>query len=1232
MNLLSRIEHRQWRALAALIFFAFFSLNTLSAAPYFWIAGNTSNNWGLAANWSSSSGGAGGAGIPGAGDNVTFDNMGTGGAVVITTGIPAQVTNLSVLTRIVTFQAATLRVNALTITGVGANLTIGSGMTLAIQSGGTGSIGAPGQLTVSGGVFTIRDMAMLTLNTNLVVNTSGKIQIDGAPTFGGTSNITYTGADTLEFIGTNPYTIDNSGPAFAQEVTGVGPMNGTIVTNKPGSSVNGIAGTLQVNGSFLLKQGTWSNNAGGRLIFAGSGYYTTTAGTVLNVNSGAVLELGPNRTLTNDGTLNIAGGASCILTNVATVQGASAINYQSPSAILRYFGMGNKITTPQELPAPMPGGVMIDNSSSVNLGASTSVMGSVTVGSLQVGVFSIGSQTLTLNANSLLFRGGFQVGSGGVLRVMNGVNLTSQILNTSFLVLNGGTVQLDGLGAIITTATITYNFGSNLLYTGGGNRTVTDAEMSYGNPPATQLNAHLHINKPVGSSVFLPGLSAANHVALAPGAFLSITSGILQSGQGVRSVMRVLGTVTSGPTPSVTFANTGAGYVEGPLQRTLATGAATYLYPLGKSGVYLPMLVKNVNVAGGTVLAGEAYSSGSGGTPLAPLTQLNTTDYWRVSIPSGAGSLTQMQVGVFRAGGFAATSGLGSLDNTTSVGNYSFIGGTAITNGLLSDIMTTSLAQAPVSRYISAGTMSLPSKAGFGWQVQYGGSALSLNQEAVAAAHPSYDSLTTFTVEALVRPAWTVGGAGYDPCFFSIGDGGNTAGMKFSVHLGNILAGFRFTNGSSQKTTAVGAFRRFTQYHLAVTYSGGTITYYIDGRLAGQDNLALGSGTGGRLHIGSNGGTNDFWRGAIDEVRLWNTALPQTVIAEWRGRELQGSHPQAVNLRGYWRFNEGYPLQSADLSGLNNPVSLTGVGQPTPPQWVDNSLKVNGITDVTGTGTAILPATKVGGNPITFSLTGANGGSTMATVGLDAAGNLMYTPNRPVNTDDADFFTYSVSDGMNSSSATVEIRFRPVIAAETQFVRYNKVTQITTASLRGGTNPLTLGWTPLTNIAPTNTTNPNVLLLTTATYTFQGQDAFGYTGSQAVSCQIQPLLLAFSNTSSTGTFGLPSIINAGASFAMRWGIFSQRTGVLDANEATLNLAIAPVAGGTAQLSCAYTTSFMNQSNAVAPGLTVNWSNPPLAGGTTQAVITLFRTAGAPIIATSLTVTISTGAGDRKSVV
>ncbi len=1078
--------------------------------------------------------------------------------------------------------------------------------------------------TTMQGIWLVKTARTFTINANLNVNSGGKVQIDGSPLLNGGALIQYGGPnDTLEYIGSNTFMIDG------QEVSGGGPMNGTILVNKPGSTVNGVAGTLTVNGSFLLNQGTWNVNAGGRLLLAGSGatYYTTTSGTTMNVNNGAVLQLNPNVTLTNNGTLNVVGGGSCILmsttANLSTVQGASAINYLATTATLRYVGTGIKTTTLQELPANMPGSVLIFNSSAVNLGASTSVMGAVTVGSVSAaltGILTTGPFTLALNGNSRIDAGGVQVNTNGVLKVMDGVSLSKP---APLQILSGGTLQLDGTGYAIGGTVISYLSGSNLLFTGANNHQVTDAEIpNSASPPV--FFANFQVNKPIGSKVLLPGTSAMR-IDLATAATLSITSGIIQAGQGANCILRILSTAPN----SVTFANTGAAYVEGPLQRTLASGAGAYLYPLGKSGVYLPMLFQNVNVAGGTILAAEAYSSGSGGTPLAPLTQLSTSEYWRCGVIAGTGPMNQAQIGVFRVGGFSGTSGLGLMENvaapTMPVGTYTSVGGTAVTNGLMSDPVSTPLSSG-TQRYITPGTMSLPPKAGFGWQVFYGSSTGTLNQEVFAASHPSYDSLTTFTVEALVRPSWAAGTVGNDPCLFSIGDGGNTAGMKFSVHLGNFLASVRFTNGLSQKTTAVNAFRRNVQYHLAVIYSGGTITYYIDGRLAAVDNLALGSGTGGRLHIGSNGGTNDFWRGAIDEVRLWNTALPQTTIADWRGRELQNTHPNAANLRGYWRFNEGFPLQSADLSGFNNPVSLTGVGQPTPPQWVDNSLKVAGNVDVSGVATAILPATKVGGNPMTFSLTGANGGSTMATVSLDAVGNLQYAPNRAVNLDDADFFTYSVTDGMNSSSATVEIRFRPSILAETQFVRFNKPTQITTASIRGGTSPLTLGWTPLTNIAPTNTTNPSVLLLTNATYSLQLQDAFGYTDSKNVACLIQPLTLAFSQTSSTGTFGLPNIINAGAPFTMRWGIFSQRTGLPDANEATLNLAIAPAAGGTAQLSCAYTTSFLNQANNSVPNMVVNWSNPPLAGGTTQAVITLFRSAGAPMIATSLTVTISTSAG------
>src|SRR5205807_2067449 len=61
------------------------TLRTLVAGgPLYWIAGSASN-WNNAANWSTSSGGAGGAGVPGAGNDAFFDGNGLGNCTIDTT-------------------------------------------------------------------------------------------------------------------------------------------------------------------------------------------------------------------------------------------------------------------------------------------------------------------------------------------------------------------------------------------------------------------------------------------------------------------------------------------------------------------------------------------------------------------------------------------------------------------------------------------------------------------------------------------------------------------------------------------------------------------------------------------------------------------------------------------------------------------------------------------------------------------------------------------------------------------------------------------------------------------------------------------------------------------------------------------------------------------------------------------------------------------------------------------
>ena len=64
----------------------------ISAAARFWVAAGSSN-WNNTANWSATSGGAGGASVPVIGDDVNFDNGGLGSCTI---DIPVSVKTITV--------------------------------------------------------------------------------------------------------------------------------------------------------------------------------------------------------------------------------------------------------------------------------------------------------------------------------------------------------------------------------------------------------------------------------------------------------------------------------------------------------------------------------------------------------------------------------------------------------------------------------------------------------------------------------------------------------------------------------------------------------------------------------------------------------------------------------------------------------------------------------------------------------------------------------------------------------------------------------------------------------------------------------------------------------------------------------------------------------------------------------------------------------------------------------
>ncbi|MBL7992922.1 MAG: T9SS type A sorting domain-containing protein [Candidatus Kapabacteria bacterium] len=143
-------------AVQAMVFvlILFATANIATAATFFRIGGGT---WNSAANWSATSGGAGGAGIPGVNDIAIFDNL-TGNVTINIGGITAQVGRVVVQSGVtITLSdgsASVLQLNGIVADNLNAPLIVAPNSTLFVGSNVTVSIAAnAGGTPVSARIF-----------------------------------------------------------------------------------------------------------------------------------------------------------------------------------------------------------------------------------------------------------------------------------------------------------------------------------------------------------------------------------------------------------------------------------------------------------------------------------------------------------------------------------------------------------------------------------------------------------------------------------------------------------------------------------------------------------------------------------------------------------------------------------------------------------------------------------------------------------------------------------------------------------------------------------------------------------------------------------------------------------------------------------------------------------------------------------------------------------------------
>ncbi|MBI5362140.1 MAG: hypothetical protein HZA53_03105 [Planctomycetes bacterium] len=129
-----------------------------------------------------------------------------------------------------------------------------------------------------------------------------------------------------------------------------------------------------------------------------------------------------------------------------------------------------------------------------------------------------------------------------------------------------------------------------------------------------------------------------------------------------------------------------------------------------------------------------------------------------------------------------------------------------------------------------------------------------------------------------------------------------------------------------------------TWHHCAGTFDGTSIKLYLDGQLVQElANCTAGdcSGCTSELCWGADDTTTwfqigcqrfttswaTFFRGDIDEVRLWNLARTPAQIVQSMNTQLLGSE---TGLIGYWPFDAGTGAVATDLSGGQHHGALQG--------------------------------------------------------------------------------------------------------------------------------------------------------------------------------------------------------------------------------------------------------------------------------------------------------------------
>ncbi|NND11461.1 MAG: LamG domain-containing protein, partial [Flavobacteriaceae bacterium] len=205
-----------------------------------------------------------------------------------------------------------------------------------------------------------------------------------------------------------------------------------------------------------------------------------------------------------------------------------------------------------------------------------------------------------------------------------------------------------------------------------------------------------------------------------------------------------------------------------------------------------------------------------------------------------------------------------------------------------------------------------------------------------------------------------------------------TVGYKFFVTNSNIVS-FSVGTTAADRIDSNTAIPDNVWHHVSVSYDGSIARLYIDGVLDNSKTLTSPTPNGSEFAIGAvfvdKADVRDYFKGSIDEIRVWDTALTPDQLRYVMNQELERSGavvngqivPNTIskneiatvnwaNLLAYYSMNSYIGTHLNDVSGNGNRGSLTEPNQfdleyqssPLPYRsttngnWDNNSTWLNG--------------------------------------------------------------------------------------------------------------------------------------------------------------------------------------------------------------------------------------------------------------------------------------------------